>query len=77
MIVSNRTRTLLFGSALAPVAVLLFTFSYLRAKAAAEARGGMLLTFHPGVLLDAMVIVGIVCFAAALISLFVDSRSGR
>jgi hypothetical protein len=75
MIVSTRSRALLLGSALAPVAIVFFSFSYLKAKSAAEARGGMLLTYHPGLLFDAMVVVGIVCFAAALISLFADSRS--
>ncbi len=77
MIVSTRSRALLLGSVLAPAAVVLFRFTYLRAKAAAEARGGMLLTYHAGLLFDAMVVVGIACFAAALVSIFVDSRSGR
>jgi hypothetical protein len=76
MIVSTRSRALLLGSTLAPLAVVLFRFTDLRAKAAAEARGGMLMTYHPGLLLDAMVVVGIVCFAGLLISLFLDLRSG-
>jgi len=76
MTVSPRSRALLLGSVLAPVAVVTFRFTYFRAKQAAEARGAMLLTYHPGLLFDAMVTVGIVCFAAALISLFVDFRSG-
>jgi len=62
---------------LAPLAIVLFRFTYLRAKAAAESHGRMLMTYHPGLLLDAMVVVGIVFFATALISLFADSRSGR
>ena len=41
------------------------------------ARGATLLDYHPGLLFDAMVVVGFTCFAGALISLFVDSRSGR
>ena len=67
----------MFGSALAPMTVVIFRFTYFRAKEAAEARGAMLLGYHPGPLFDTMVVVGIVCFAGALISLFVDFRSGR
>ena len=77
MIVSSRSRALLFGSTLAPLAVVLLRFTYLRTKAAAEARGRALMTYHPGLLFDAMVVVGIVCFAALLISLFLDFRSDR
>jgi len=77
MIISARSRTLLFGSILAPLAVLIFRFTYSRAEEAAEARGGVLMTYHSGLLLDAMVVVGIVCFVAALFSLFADFRSGR
>jgi hypothetical protein len=52
------------------------SFYRLEGKAAAEACGRMLMTYHPGLLLDAMVVVGIVCFAGLLISLFLDLRSG-
>jgi hypothetical protein len=48
-----------------------------RTRQAAEARGARILDYHPGLFFDAMVVVGIVCFAAAIISLFVDFHSGR
>ena len=77
MIASTRSRVLLLGSALAPVTVVLFRFSHLRAMAAAEVRGGMLVSYDPGLLPIGMVLVGILCFVAGLVSLFVDFRSGR
>jgi hypothetical protein len=74
---SLKSRALLPGAVLAALAVVLVRFTYPRAKEASEARGGMLLDYHPGLLFDAMVLAGIVCFVAALISLFMDFHSSR
>ena len=77
MSTSIRSRALLLGSTLAPVAVVIVRFMYSRTKEVAEARGARMLDYHRGFLFDAMVVVGIVCLVGALISLCVDFRFGR
>lgn len=75
MTISTRSQALLLGSALAPIALVIFRFAYVREKETAHARSATLLDYHPGFSLDAMAVVGIVCFVASLISLFSDFRS--
>jgi hypothetical protein len=72
MTISHRSRFLLLGSGLAPLAAAIVRFQYWRLQREAGAGGGFVLDFHPAYIFTAMALVGITCFVGVLISLLLD-----
>jgi hypothetical protein len=77
VIISRRSKLFLAGSTLAPIEIAIFRYQFLHARQAAKNAGAVLLTFHPGLIDDGILVVGILCLASALISLIIDFLSRR
>ncbi len=75
--ISKRTRGLLCGAALAPSALVLGRLSIQEEIDRAHAEGSATVWVEPGFLVYAMLIAGLLCFAAFVFSLLVDLRTGK
>ncbi len=62
---------------LAPISILMVELTYRHAKEVAHGIGATLLTYHTGFLFTAMVVIGVACFVAALLSMTSDFLRAR
>jgi hypothetical protein len=74
MIVTRRSRILLYGAALSPTAIVVFKLNKSDAVREAEVQGAHLLSFEPGFLILGLFFIGLVCALAAIASIIVDIR---
>jgi len=72
VIISRRSKLLLAGSTLAPIAVAIVRYQFLHAQQEAKNAGAVLMSFDPGFIDDGILVMGILCLATALISLIID-----
>jgi hypothetical protein len=70
--ISRRSKIFLAGSTLAPIEIAIFRYQFLHARQAAKNAGAVLMSFDRGLIDYGILVIGILCFASALISLIID-----